>query len=92
LGRRERATLEAGRPARPVTTFASLLLLVVVAFVGGAVGDACGGAAWIINLKVFQRTEHPVLRYVWTGLISAAAAAVYVIVALVLMSFFNGQG
>ena len=59
--------------------------------VGGATGGACGGLAWFINLKVFQKTEHPVLRYVWTGLISAAAAAVYVIAALVLMSFFNGQ-
>ena len=69
-----------------------LALPFALVIVGGAAGGACGGAAWVINLKVFQRTEHPVLRYVWTGLISAAAAVVYAVVALVLMSFFNGQG
>src|SRR5258708_1709384 len=35
--------------------------------VGGAIGGACGGAAWAINRQVFQKTEHPILRYVWTG-------------------------
>ena len=59
--------------------------------VGGAIGGACGGAAWAINQKVFQKTEHPVLRYVWTGLISAAAVVAYIVLAAVFMSLFKKQ-
>ncbi len=57
--------------------------------VGGAIGGACGGAAWAINQKVFQKTEHPVLRYVWTGLISAAAVVAYFVLAAVFMPLFK---
>ena len=49
--------------------------------VGGAIGGACGGAAWAINQNVFRKTQNPVLRYVWTGLISAAAIMVYALIA-----------
>ena len=59
--------------------------------VGGAIGGACGGAAWAINQQVFRKTEHPVLRYVWTGLISAAAAVAYIVLATVLISLFKKQ-
>jgi hypothetical protein len=59
--------------------------------VGGAIGGACGGTAWAINQKVFQKTEHPVLRYVWTGLISAAAVVAYIIFASVFISLFKKQ-
>lgn len=51
--------------------------LILVA-VGGAIGGGCGGVAAAINFKVFKKTQNPVLRYVWTGLISVAAVATYV--------------
>ena len=40
------------------------LILIVL---GGAIGGGLGGAAAAINYKLFQKTQHPVLRYVWTG-------------------------
>ncbi|HUE36283.1 MAG TPA: hypothetical protein VMO20_02740 [Candidatus Acidoferrum sp.] len=51
---------------------------------GGAIGGACGGAAMAINYKVFQKTNNPVLRYVWTGLISLAAVVTYVVCATII--------
>ena len=54
--------------------------------VGGAIGGLCGGAAWAINKKVFQKTESVVLRYLWTGLISAAAVIAYIVLAAVFVS------
>lgn len=57
--------------------------------VGGAIGGACGGAAWALNQKVFRATKHPVLRYVWTGLISVAAVLLYFIVAVLFLSIVN---
>ena len=47
--------------------------------VGGAIGGTCGGIAWATNYKVFRKTEHSVLRYVFTGLISVAAVVAYLI-------------
>ena len=58
-------------------------LLVVT---GGIIGGACGGAAWGLNQQVFRKTKDPVLRYVWTGLISAGAVAAYLVVALLVAS------
>jgi hypothetical protein len=57
--------------------------------VGGAIGGACGGAAWAINQQVFRKTEHSVLRYVWTGLISMAAVVAYFVLAAVFISLFK---
>ncbi len=59
--------------------------------VGGAIGGACGGAAWAINQQVFKKTKHTVLRYVWTGLISAAAVVAYLVLAGVFISLFKKQ-
>ena len=60
--------------------------------VGGAIGGACGGAAWGINQKVFRATRHPILRYVWTGLISIAAVAAYFALATAFLSFIRRDG
>jgi len=57
--------------------------------VGGAIGGACGGAAWAINKTVFKQTQNPVLRYVWTGLISASAVVVWLIGAAFFLSLFK---
>jgi hypothetical protein len=57
--------------------------------VGGAIGGACGGAAWALNQKVFRATKNPVLRYVWTGLISVAAVLLYFVAAVMFLSIVN---
>ena len=54
--------------------------------VGGAIGGACGGLAWAINQRVFRATRPPVLRYLFTGLISVAAVVLYFVLALAVMS------
>ncbi len=61
-------------------------LPILLVFVGGLIGGACGGAAWAVNQAVFQKTKHPILRYVWTGLISAAAFVAYVFLAVFLLA------
>jgi len=63
------------------------LLLIAV---GGAIGGACGGAACAINRTVFLKTSNPVLKYVWTGIISAAAFIAWLIVAALLIGFVHG--
>ncbi len=55
-----------------------LALPFILLLFGGAIGGACGGAAWTINGWVFRKTQHPVQRYLWTGLISLGAVAVFV--------------
>ena len=54
-----------------------LALPFILLLFGGAIGGACGGAAWTINGWVFRRTEHPMRRYLWTGLISLTAVAAF---------------
>jgi hypothetical protein len=57
--------------------------------VGGAIGGACGGAAWVLNKRVFHATSNPLLRYLWTGLISVASIFTYIVVAAFAVSFFH---
>jgi hypothetical protein len=69
-----------------------LALPVSLLGVGGAIGGACGGAAWAINTRVFKITKNPILRYVWTGLISASAGVTYLVLALFVLSLFHKAG
>jgi hypothetical protein len=64
-------------------------LPIALVAVGGAIGGACGGAAWAVNRTVFLKTQHPVLRYVWTGMISAAAVVAYLILASIFVALFR---
>jgi hypothetical protein len=61
----------------------------IMMIVGGLIGGLCGGAAWAINQAVFQKTKHPVLRYVWTGLISAASVIAYIVIVTVIFTTFK---
>ncbi len=54
--------------------------------VGGMIGGALGGGAYALNRRVFQNTRNPVLRYVWTGLISLCAVAVYFVIVIFILS------
>jgi hypothetical protein len=69
-----------------------LALPIALVAVGGAIGGACGGAAWGINQKVFRSTKDPILRYVWTGLISVAAVFAYVALAAAFILIFRRNG
>ena len=57
---------------------------------GGCLGGACGGAACALNYTVFQKTSNPVLKYVWTGIISAAAFVVWIMAAALLLGMVRG--
>jgi hypothetical protein len=57
---------------------------------GGAMGGACGGAAWTINGWVFRKTEHPALRYLWTGLISLGAVAAFLAFIFLALGYRRG--
>ncbi|HXT12373.1 MAG TPA: hypothetical protein VN873_12485 [Candidatus Angelobacter sp.] len=57
--------------------------------VGGVIGGACGGAAWGINKTVFKKFENPILKYLVTGLISASAVVVWLVVAAFFLSMFK---
>ena len=61
----------------------------VLVAIGGAIGGACGGAAWAINHQVFRKTEHPVWKYVLTGLISGGAFVGYIVLAGMFTAFFR---
>jgi H+/Cl- antiporter ClcA len=80
------------QPEKPKLTWYQYVWIgwpLVLVAVGGAIGGGCGGAAMAINYKVFQKTSHPVLRYVWTGLISLAAVLAYVIVVVILFAVIH---
>ena len=64
----------------------------MLVLVGGAIGGACGGAAWVLNQWVFRKVDHPVLRYVCTGMISAAAIVGYFVLAGVVYLVLHKQG
>ena len=61
----------------------------VLVFLGGAVGGAVGGVAWAVNKAVFEKTQAPLLRYVLTGLISAAAVVLYFVVAVFFLTLLR---
>jgi len=86
-----------GRTADPKTKLAWydqvwLALPFALVAVGGAIGGACGGTAWGINQKVFRASKHPVLRYVWTGLISVTAVVIYLVLAMAFLAVFKRDG
>jgi hypothetical protein len=56
---------------------------------GGAIGGAIGGATWVVNRAVFQKVGQPVLRYLLTGLISAAAVVAWLILASLLVGLLH---
>ena len=66
-----------------------IALPIALVAVGGAIGCACGGAAWAANRVVFQKTQNPILRYVFTGLISASAVIVWLLVASIVVSLIK---
>lgn len=66
-----------------------ICLPIALVYFGGLIGGLCGGVACAINQTVFKKTKNPILRYVWTGLVSAFAGAAYLVVAAFFLSLFN---
>ncbi len=66
-----------------------IALPIALVAVGGAIGGACGGAAWGLNKKVFESTSNPVLRYLFTGLISMGAVFTWLLIAGFIVSYFH---
>ncbi|MBL8851653.1 MAG: hypothetical protein JNG89_18360 [Planctomycetaceae bacterium] len=56
---------------------------------GGLIGGAIGGGAWAVNRVVFEKTATPVLRYVFTGLITGAAYLFWLVLAVILVMLLN---
>lgn len=62
----------------------------VLVFVGGAIGGACGGAAYMINGNIFK-ADHPTpLKYVYSFLVGIGAIVLYFGCAMILVTVFPG--
>ena len=68
-----------------------LAMPLVLILIGGLLGGLAGGLAWGVNRIVFDKVEHPVMRYVWTGLITFASFFVWVLLVLIFRQLFARQ-
>ncbi|AGG90273.1 hypothetical protein LRK24_05200 [Rhodanobacter denitrificans] len=60
-----------------------------VAFVGGALGGLCGGAAAAINVKLFKSGKSKTYKYVASLLVSLGALVAYFILAMLFVAIFH---
>ncbi len=58
---------------------------ILLVFVGGLIGGACGGAAVAINQQIFQKMESALLKYSLTLVVSVLAVIGYFVLALVFL-------
>ena len=65
-------------------------LPLVLIFLGGAIGGACGAVAFVINSKIFRSESDGLLKYLITGVVSFAAVVVYLIAAVLFRMLLNG--
>jgi len=65
-------------------------LPVLLLFVGGALGAFCGLVAVYANNRIFRSGLQPVLKYLVTGMISAAALVIYFILAMLITLAIQG--
>lgn len=61
-----------------------LALPLVLILIGGVLGGLTGGLAWGVNRIVFDKVEHPVMRYVWTGVVTVVAFFVWVLLVIII--------
>lgn len=66
-----------------------IALPIALVAVGGAIGGVCGALAWGLNRLVFMKLEHPVIKYIVTGLISFCAVIVWLILALFVLALIR---
>jgi len=58
----------------------------ILIFAGGAIGGACGGAAYFFNTKLFNSQLSKALKYTYSFLIGIGSVILYFIIALFLFS------
>jgi hypothetical protein len=63
---------------------------IALAFMGGAIGGACGGGAWAINMQIMKSDLSPPLRYGLTVLVGLGAFAAYFVAVVILAILFPG--
>jgi hypothetical protein len=79
-------------PPLPWYAYVWSALPVVLIFVGGALGGACGALAAFVNARIFRSERGTAAKYAITGAISAAAVVLYVIVAGLFFLLLRGSG
>ena len=62
----------------------------ILVFIGGAVGGACGGMAYALNAKLFNSRISAPLKYVFSFLIGIACTVLYFLVIVMLVAMFPG--
>lgn len=90
-------TQQASEERRKLTILEQVICAwpMVLIFIGGAIGGACGGAAWVINTRIMGSSMAAPMRYglvVLTGLIAGALWFVAVMVLTTMFpSVFGGK-
>ncbi len=62
----------------------------ILMFAGGAIGGACGGAAYALNGKLFNSQLSKPLKYTYSFLIGIGSVILYLIIVAILFSIFPG--
>ncbi len=65
-------------------------LPVMLVFVGGALGAFIGLMAVALNSRVFRSEQRGILKYVFTGIVSAVAIGIYAVAAIALAQAIRG--
>ena len=65
-------------------------LPVLLVFVGGAIGAIIGILAFGINSSLFRSSNNPIVKYALTGLVSAVAVILYMVLASLIVSAIRG--
>jgi len=60
----------------------------ILMFVGGAIGGGCGGAAYVINAKIFNSKVATPLKYLFAFLVGVGAVVLSVLLVVVLIMIF----
>ncbi len=71
-------------PTLPLYVWLWAGLPMILIFVGGAIGGACGGFATIINARLFRSGRSGVVKVFLSGLCSLAAFVAYLVIASLL--------
>jgi len=64
----------------------------ILIFVGGAIGGACGGLAYALNGKIFNSNLSKPLKYIFTFLVGIGSILLYFIMVAILLTIFPGLG
>lgn len=63
---------------------------VILLFIGGAAGGACGALAYVLNAKLFNSRLSNPLKYIFSFLIGIGGVGLYLLAVVILVSLFPG--